>query len=125
MKYFRIYSDEAGETHFDDVEVALTPVNFTPPAPPQHLSDFHPATQFAFCVFPSGWVGDWHPTPTKQLFFVLSGEIAGQVGDGEVRKLKPGNVALVEDTKGKGHRSWVVSDEEVVTVVVQVPDDGK
>ena len=125
MNCIRIYSDKNGESHFDEIEIELTETNFAPPAPPMHLSEFHPATQYAFCVFPSGWVGDWHPTPAKQLFFVLSGELAGQVSDGEMRHLKSGKAALIEDTKGKGHKSWVVNDEDVVTVVVQVPDNGQ
>jgi hypothetical protein len=28
---------------------------------------------------------------------------------------------LVEDTTGKGHRSWVVGDADVLAVVVQLP----
>ena len=34
MKVVRLYSDSQGETHFDEVEVPLTAVNFAPPAPP-------------------------------------------------------------------------------------------
>ena len=40
MKYTRIYADEAGESHFEDVEIKLTQVNFAPPAPPLNLSSF-------------------------------------------------------------------------------------
>jgi quercetin dioxygenase-like cupin family protein len=123
MRYARIYSDEIGETHFDDIEVALTQENFAPPAPPLNLSPYIPVTQFRFCCFPAGWIGEWHPAPTKQLFFVLSGELAGEVSDGNVRNLKSGEVALVEDTDGKGHRTWVVSDEDVMTAVIQIPDN--
>jgi hypothetical protein len=32
----------------------------------------------------------------------------------------PGSVVLVEDTEGKGHRSWVVGEEDVVIAVVQL-----
>jgi hypothetical protein len=122
MKYARIYADTAGESHFEDVNVEFTQVNFAPPAPPVNLSSFNPAVQYAFCSFPVGWKGDWHPTPKRQFFFVLSGEIAGQVGDGEVRNFGMGSIVLAEDTAGKGHVSWVVSNTDALTAVVQLPD---
>ena len=34
MHYLRIYSDDAGESHFEDITVSLVPVEFAPPAPP-------------------------------------------------------------------------------------------
>ena len=122
MKYIRIYADPAGESHFEDVEVELAQVNFAPPAPPLDLSSFSPALQYAFCSFPAGWRGDWHPTPQRQIFFILSGEIAVQVGDGEVRHFRAGSPVLLEDATGKGHVSWVMSKTDVLSAVVQLPN---
>jgi len=122
MKYSRIYNDQAGESHFEDVDIELTPVNFATPAPSLNLSSFNPAIQYACCSFPAGWRGDWHPIPQRQIFFILSGEIAGQVGDGEVRHFKAGSIVLGEDTTGKGHISWVTSKTDVLTAVVQLPN---
>ena len=122
MKIIKIYADAEGESHFMDVEIEVEPVDFAPPAPPINLSSFNPATQYAICVFSSGWFGDWHPTPQKQIFFVLSGEVEVHVGDGEVRRLGPGSVVLVEDTKGRGHVSKVVGSTDFVAAVVQLPD---
>ena len=122
MKYTRIYADPAGESHFGDVKVKLSETNFAPPAPPLNLSSFSPALQYAFCSFPAGWRGDWHPTPRRQIFFILSGEITGQVGDGEVRRFGAGDVVLGEDNTGKGHISWVSSKTDALAAVVQLPD---
>ena len=47
-------------------------------------------------------------------------EITGKVSDGEVRTFKAGDAILGEDTKGKGHVSWVSSETDVLTVVVQL-----
>ena len=33
MKYTRIYCDVDGKSHFEDVYVDVTPVDFAPPAP--------------------------------------------------------------------------------------------
>ncbi len=122
MKYIRIYADPSGESHFEDVEVEFAQVNYAPPAPPINLSSFSPALRYAFGSFPVGWRGDWHPTPTRQIFFILSGKIAGQVSDGEVRHLGAGDIVLGEDTTGKGHVSWVTSKTDMLTAVVQLPD---
>ncbi len=120
--YVRVYADAAGESHFEDVEVELTSRDFAPPAPPLYLSEVVPATGFAFVRLPAGWYGDWHPTPRRQIFFYLAGEVEGETSDGERRRFGPGSATLVEDTTGKGHRSWVVGDSEVLAAVAQLPD---
>jgi quercetin dioxygenase-like cupin family protein len=122
MKYIRVYADETGESHYEDVEVELTPRDFSPPAPPLHLSPMTPATGVAFVRFPAGWVGDWHPTPRRQIFFVLAGEVEGETSDGARRRHGPGSAVQLEDTTGKGHRSWVVGDRDMLAAVVQFAD---
>ncbi len=120
--YVRVYADERGESHFEDVEVALTPRNYAPPAPALSLSPVLPATGFAFVRIPAGWSGDWHPTPMRQVFVYLAGEVEGETSDGERRRFGPGSVTLAEDTTGKGHRSRVVGDADALLVVAQLPD---
>lgn len=121
MTYVRIYADAAGESHFADIAVELTPLNYAPPAPTMDLSAVVPATGFAFVRIPVGWYGDWHPTPQRQILVFLAGEIEGETSDGERRRFGPGSVTLAEDTTGKGHRSWVVGDTDVQLAVVQLP----
>ena len=45
-KYTRVYSDENGETHFEDVEIELSLVDFAPPAPALLLSAFTDAKKY-------------------------------------------------------------------------------
>ncbi|CAA9363367.1 MAG: hypothetical protein AVDCRST_MAG93-7789, partial [uncultured Chloroflexia bacterium] len=54
MKYVRLYADEAGESHFEDVEVELTPIDYAPPAPPVNLSTPEPARASLFMSAPPG-----------------------------------------------------------------------
>jgi quercetin dioxygenase-like cupin family protein len=122
VQYVRVYADAAGESHFQDVDVELAEVSFAPPAPPLYLSPFLPATQFGLVRIPAGWHGDWHPTPQRQVFVYLAGEIEAQVSDGEIRRFVPGSVTLVEDTTGKGHVSRVVSPDDALLALVQLPD---
>ncbi len=121
MEYTRIHTDSEGNSHFEKIPVDFEMADFAPPAPPVGLSAFSPATQWAFFSLSPGWVGDWHPTPTRQIFFYLAGETEAEVSDGEVRRFKPGDALLVEDTTGKGHRSRVVGEEPLLLAVVQMP----
>lgn len=121
-KYTRVYTDENGETHFEDVEIELLPVDFAPPAPALNLSTFTEAKKFCFVNAPIGWFGDWHPTPKRQVFVYISGTIEAKVSDGEVRVFGPGSVTLLEDTTGKGHTSRVVGDKGALCVVIQLED---
>ena len=122
MKYIKIFTDEGGDTHFEDVEIDVKSVVAVPSTPPINLSTYFQASRYAFCIFPSGWCGDWHPAPQKQILFQLSGECEIQVSDGEVRRFNAGGVLLVEDTWGKGHLSRVLGSEDMVAVVVQLPE---
>jgi hypothetical protein len=124
MRYTRVYADPMGESHYEDVAVTLVPIGFAPPAPPLHLSTFQPATQYAFCRFPAGWVSTWHPTPQRQWFCILSGELEGQVSDGELRRFGAGSLVLLDDTTGKGHTARVVGPTNIMSVVVQLPPES-
>ena len=120
--YSRLYSDSAGESHFEDVEVELSLVDFAPPSPKMALSDFMPAEQTGFLAAPAGWTGDWHVSSARNLFVVISGQWEIEASDGTKRLFSPTDVLLVEDTRGKGHRSRVISAEESIAFLVQLPD---
>ena len=122
MKYTRYYADETGASRTEDINVELLPRDFAPPSPPLHLSPVVPATGFAFVRFPAGWVGGWHPTPRRQIFFFLAGELEGETSDGARRRYCPGSAVLLEDTTGTGHRARVVGDTDVLAAVVQLLD---
>lgn len=120
MEYTRIYSDENGESHFEDIEVEFTVTDFAPPAPPLGLSSFSASKRFGYMTAPPGWYGDWHPAPAKQICIYISGFVEAQVSDGEVRTFGPGSVTLLEDTSGTGHRSRIVGEEDAILAVVQL-----
>ena len=122
MKYVRIYSDESGDSHFENVEVGFEPVDFAPPAPPLDLSSSTPASKFVFIRAPSGWYGDWHRAPRRQFICCLAGEVEVTASDGETRLLLPGNILLMEDTTGKGHKSKITSEDDSMFAVVQLAD---
>ena len=102
MKYLRIYADQNGDSHFEDVEVAMSLTNFAPPAPPVDVSPLMSSTTVVFLGFPAGYYGLPHPETRRQFVFLLTGEGEIAVSDGEVRRFGPGSFGLQEDTWGKG-----------------------
>jgi hypothetical protein len=112
--------DVDGESHFVDGALELTAQPFAPPAPPLELSAPIAAEQGLFFRIPTGWFGDWHPTPCVQYYVQTTGELEVQVSDGEVRRFLPGDVVFVDDTHGRGHTTRVIGDVAVCGVYVQL-----
>lgn len=118
MRYARLFADDSGESHFDDIEIEFTASDYVQSAPPLDFSVTFPASQVAFMRAPPGWASDFHVSSARNMFVVLSGEWEVTASDGESRRFAAGAALLVEDTTGKGHSSHVVSDTESVAVVV-------
>ncbi len=118
--YTRLFADDAGESHFEDVEIDLALTDYAPPAPPLELSAFTNAAQIGFMKAPARWSSDWHPSSARNMFFVLSGAWEVTASDGETRRFGVGSVLLVEDTTGKGHTSCVISDDDSLAAMVEL-----
>ncbi len=122
VRYARVYADSEGESHLEELELDLVESNYAPPAPPLWPSAFFPAVGYHLLKAPASWSGDWHPVPRRQIFFYLKGQSIVEVGDGDCRELGPGDILLAEDTRGRGHRSWAVGDEDILAAVVVLPE---
>jgi quercetin dioxygenase-like cupin family protein len=60
----------------------------------------------------------WHPAPQRQYIIMLEGELEVEAGDGTKRLFSPGDILLVEDTTGRGHRSRTTNNEVRKTIFV-------
>lgn len=120
MKYLRLFADDQGESHFEEVEAELTPLTYAPPAPALDVSAPSDATRYVYMRMPAGWRGDWHCAPRRQLFFVMAGEVEATASDGTVRTFGPGAMLVMEDTDGKGHATRVTSPQDVFAVMVHL-----
>ena len=100
MKIHRLYADEKGESHWQDVEV-----EFTERTRAGRLSKRLPATGIIFREVPADYDLDWHPAPRRQYIINLDGGVQITASDGQTRRIGAGEVILVEDTSGKGHLS--------------------
>lgn len=122
VSVLRIWADQDGESHFEDVDVTFEKSDFVPPAPPVLLTTPEPATGYVLERVPSGWHGDWHPAPGRVLAIYLAGQGDIEASDGEIRPLEPGTILLAEDTTGRGHITRVTGTEEMVVVIVTLPE---
>lgn len=100
MKIHRLWVDDTGESHWQDVEV-----EFVETTRAGRLSARLPATGIIFREVQPDYDLDWHPAPHKQYIINLDAGVEITASDGEARKIGAGEVILVEDTWGKGHRS--------------------
>ena len=96
MRITRIYADEHGGSRFGELEIALY--------------DY-----------------DWHPAPRRQFIVLLDGEIEIEVSSGEPRKriFHGGDVLLMEDTAGRGHRTRNIQPRERRSVFIVLADQAQ
>ncbi|MEC9343600.1 MAG: hypothetical protein VYD64_07110 [Pseudomonadota bacterium] len=113
----RLFADRQGESHFEAIEFEMNEVQYAPPAPALELSDPVAATAFRWLRFPSDWNDAAHPSPRRQLFIVLAGEVEGWTSTGLTRRFRVGDCLLMEDTTGKGHGARPVDGEALAIVI--------
>jgi len=100
MRIARIWADEAGESHYQDIDVELVPSG-----PLGKMSEPLPVASMILRENEPGYDYDWHVAPRRQYIVMLAGYVEIQTSDGETRTFGPGEIVLVEDTSGKGHKS--------------------
>lgn len=112
--FFRIYKGEDNKSHIEEI---------TPSHPV--LKSPQVAASIFFKEFPPGTFLDWHPAPRRQIVIIISGHLEHEFRGGSKHTFGPGDVRLLEDTTGEGHRTRVVGKETVLVAVVPLADaDG-
>ena len=100
MRIPNLYTDANGESHFRDIEI-----EWAEERRGSKLSKRLPATGIIFRQTLADNDLDWHRAPRRQYIVNLDAGVRLTASDGESRVIGPGEVILVEDTTGKGHRS--------------------
>lgn len=116
MKQFpvtRIYSDENGDSHFEQILVPMKDAGDI-----GALSATQPVTGIIFREVEPSYDYDFHNAPQKQYIILLDGGIEIETSLGEIRIFDPGEILLVEDTTGKGHRTRNLRPEKRRSVFV-------
>ena len=123
MNLIRLYSDAAGESHFEQVDLKLTLREFAPPAAPLRVSDPQPAQNYVILEVSAEWGGAVpHPSPARLMAFSLSGCTRVTASSGESRTFVAGDCLLHDDTSGKGHSTEVISDLPARWVFIRLPN---
>jgi len=120
-RIWRVYSGADGQSHLEELPLALTPFKDVEGAHGQG-TPLQPAAGIAFRVAPPGYVLGWHCAPRRQYSISLSGAAEIEVGDGTVARIGPGDVVLAEDLTGRGHVTRVIGDEPRLYAIVPLAD---
>lgn len=112
MRIVRLYSGDDGESHFEDLEIALE----------NGPSLAFPVTTLDFRQSPAEHKPDWHNASNRQFVITLSGALEIEIGDGSRRQLRSGEVLLAEDLTGHGHVSRTTETPRR-SVVIPITED--
>lgn len=115
MRYTRIFSDESGDSHFEEVEITLKESGHL-----GHMSDVYNVKFLQFRENVADYYWDFHNAPARQFIILLDGEIEITTSLGEKRRFSAGNILLVEDVEGKGHRTENISKEPRKSIFIQL-----
>jgi hypothetical protein len=122
MHYTRIYADESGETHFEDVTLPTELRTSAVSTAEAEVTEPLAAAQVVFRKVLQDHPAEPHSAPRRQLIVQVSGETEIEVSDGEVRRFGPGSITLADDLAGKGHETRRVGDAPRETLMIHLAD---
>ena len=96
----RVYTDPEGESRFEDVDIPLREAGEI-----GFLSEKVPAGDVVFRTVKPSYDYDFHNAPQRQYIILLDGEIEIETSLGDKRTFRGGDILLMEDTEGKGHKT--------------------
>jgi hypothetical protein len=120
MRYTRIYADEHGDSHFEDVAVTGAVRQAPTSTGASEYADPMPARAVVLRRVVRAHPDEPHVSPGRRLMVNLSGTVEVEVSDGEIRRFGPGDLVLVEDTTGAGHIGREVGGEERVSIFIEL-----
>jgi quercetin dioxygenase-like cupin family protein len=124
LSFIRLYTGPDGVSHFVDEKLPLNAVGTEGLEAMLAVHRIGDVKGAQFAMLKAGVTEDWHPAPRRQFMVCLRGLVEVTAGDGEKRRVKPGEFVLVEDTSGKGHITHAVGTEDHVALAVPVADDA-
>lgn len=107
--YTRVAVDENGDSVFEDAELALTQQHVAQALPPLGVAGIA-STEGSLYLLSPEFAADPHPAPRVQWIVMLRGVLEIEVTSGATRRFEPGDLVLVADTVGRGHRTRSIGD---------------
>jgi len=115
MKITRIFSDEKGESHFEDLEIPLVDQGEI-----GYLSENFEVKRLQFRKVSADYDYDFHHAPQVQFIVLLDGGVEIETSLGEIRRFQTGEILLVEDTVGKGHKTKNLEKKERTSLFIHL-----
>lgn len=115
MKITKIFCGENGESYFEDIEIPLIDqgeIGF--------LSEGMSVKKLQFRKVSADYDYDFHNAPQKQYIVLLDGGVEIETSLGEIRQFKTGEILLVEDISGKGHKTRNLEEMERTSVFIHL-----
>lgn len=113
----RIYSDAAGDTHFDEVTIPLKENGMI-----GSLSNAIAVDSIIFREVEPSYDWDFHTAPQRQFIILLDGEIEIETSLHDKKNFSGGDVLLVEDTTGKGHKTKNLKPTKRKSIFITLPE---
>jgi hypothetical protein len=117
FKITRVYADQNGDSHFAEVFKPLRhagDIGF--------LSEAEEVKTISFRKVVPGYDYDFHTAPARQYILLLDGQIEIETSLGEKRQFGAGEILLVEDTTGKGHKTRNLLAQVRHSIFVTLPE---
>jgi hypothetical protein len=112
----RIYSDENGDSRFEDTSIPLSNAGEI-----GKLSEAIPVNSVIFREVEPAYDYNFHNAPQRQYLVLLDGAIEIETSLGVKRQFHAGNVLLLEDTEGKGHRTKNIEPKKRRSIFITLP----
>ena len=113
----RLFSDDNGDSHFEDFSIPLNDsgsIGF--------LSDPLKVKEVIFREVEPTYDYDFHNAPQKQYLILLDGLIEIETSTVEIRHFKAGDILLLEDTTGKGHKTKNLQPIRRRSIFITIPE---
>ncbi len=118
VTYTHLYSDAAGVSHFKQEQLDFKALAGPNASQSLSIHALQGAQGASLLRLRKGAVEDWHAAPRTQFLIAVQGESEVTAGDGKTLRLKPGEIMLMDDTRGKGHKTAAVGDQDHVALVI-------
>lgn len=112
----RLYTDINGDSRFEEIFIPLNDAGEI-----GKLSEGLPVTSIIFREVEATYDYNFHNAPQKQYLILIDGGIEIETSLGEKRKFASGDVLLLEDIDGKGHKTRNLEQKVRRSVFITVP----
>lgn len=112
----RIYNDSNNDSRFGELRIPLSDKGNI-----GLLSNEIAVKSIVFREVMPDYDWEFHTAPQRQFIILLDGAIEIETSSGEKKQFKAGDIILVEDTEGKGHRTKNLIAAKRKSVFITLP----